>query len=81
MRRVGSAMARLKGNLFLNTARLLQRSALQENFDYMRRIENGLAHLSSWLVFTKGVNQVRRAGSLIQWLVPRQKRVGVCAMA
>ena len=56
IRRIGSALARLKGNLFINTAQLLQRPAPQQNFDYMRQVENGLAHLLSWLVFTKRIN-------------------------
>ena len=54
MRRVGSV-------LFLNTTRLLQKFISQKSFDYMRRVENGLAHLPSLLVFSTRVNPLEES--------------------
>ena len=68
MRRV---LAHLKGNPFLNTTRQFQKfstnAIIMKKSDYMRRVENRLAHLPSWLVFPTRADPLE-ASWLIGWL-------------
>ena len=62
MRWVDLVQARLKGNLFLKTQPGRCRSStIKKSFDYMRRVENGLAHLQSWLVFLTRVKPLEES--------------------